>query len=43
MERRHATRPYYRQSAARDYVLASVSTFLIGAFCGAAVILAVAS
>ena len=39
MERRHATKPYYKASAARDYVWAAICNFLVGCMVGAAVVL----
>lgn len=33
-DRRMATRPHYRQSAERDFLLATAATFTTGAMCG---------
>lgn len=43
MNKRHASsiHSHYRQSAARDYVLAAICNFLVGAMLGAAVTLGV--
>ena len=36
-ERRIATQPHYKQSAERDYLLATLSTFVVGAMLGAVI------
>ena len=41
--RRMATRPHYKHTAEREYLLATAATFITGAMCGAVIVLGVLS